>query len=459
MAKTLKSITATVPPAWVRSKSGRTLAPTQGEALSRSTQFLFLIFVAYTACPIIEVPGLDLSLSALILLFIAIEIFLSGSFGWVQQYSGWIILAGFFWLGILLSLVGNIFLGEGAAFDLDNWKQVLRYAYWMVAFVTTIYVVSTARMGPRVVKAITWAILITALFRWGEAVLFGKVGAWTMGGLFALTQNMYGILFSTYAPCLLVPLVSREGRRWPAILAALIVWGAVAINGSRSSWIAVSLGIFVFMGLYAVAQPARMQRLLPLILLPVVLCGLLWLAPQVYTEKVAERFDTFHHLEQDKSYNIRKLMIQKGWRMFLDSPLFGAGAGNFRKEMVKLDIDKGTLSGSQKHFNKKSSHNSYIALLGETGLAGCLPFGILLLLLVVKGHKAAMILSRQEETWALGIYVGFLMMSLHLWALSGLTGTGTWVMYGIVAALISSARKDSDDMQTIPQSIARRAKK
>jgi hypothetical protein len=403
--------------------------------------------VAYTACPIIEVPGLDLSLSAVILLFIAVEIFLSGSLGWVQQYSRWIILAGFFWLGILLSLVGNIFLGEGAAIDLDNWKYVLRYAYWMVAFVTTIYMVSTARLGPRVVKAITWAILVTALCRWGEALLFGKVGAWTKGGLFTMSQNSYGLLFSTYAPCLLVPLLSREGRRCPAIMATLLVWGAVAINGSRSSWIAVSLGICVFMGLYAVAQPARMHRLLPLILLPAVLGGLLMLAPQVYTEKIAERFDTFQRLDQDKSFNSRNILIQKGWRMFLDSPLFGAGSGSFRKIMVVLDLPKDMRYASKGHFNRIASHNSYTTLLAETGLAGCLPFGILLLLLVVKGCKAAMILVRREEVWALGIYVCFLMMSLHLWALGGLTGTSPWVMYGLVASLaVTASRKHGEDI-------------
>lgn len=455
MAKSLKLASAKPPAPWVGPKSGRPLAP----ALSRSTQFLFLIFVAYTACPIIAVPGLDLSLSALILLFIVVEIFFSGSLGWVQQYSGWVILAGFFWLAILLSLVGNIFLGEGAAIDLFNWKQVLRFAYWMVAFVMTIYVVSTARLGTRVVKAITWAILVTALFRWGEALLFGKVGAWAEGGLFTMTQNSYGILFSSYAPFLLVPLVSREGRRWPAIMVALVVWGAIAINGSRGAWIAVSLGICVFMGLYAVARPAQMYRLVPLILLPVMLGGLLMLAPHVYTETFRERFDTFQRLDQDKSFNIRRLMVQKGWRMFLDSPLFGAGAGNFPKEMVKLNIEEGLRYGSQQHFNKMSAHNSYIALLAETGLAGCLPFGVLLLLLVVRGCKAAIILVQREEVWALGIYVGFLMMSLHLWALAGLTSTGPWVMYGLVASLISTARKDDDNIQTMPRPVGRQAKK
>ena len=97
------------------------------------------------------------------------------------------------------------------------------------------------------------------------------------------------------------------------------------------------------------------------------------LAPRVYTETFAERFDTFHHLDQDKSYKIRLLMIQKGWRMFLDSPLFGAGAGTFTKDAVKLDLDKEMRYGSQKHFNKKSPHNPYITLLAETGLAGCRP--------------------------------------------------------------------------------------
>jgi O-antigen ligase len=184
--------------------------------------------------------------------------------------------------------------------------------------------------------------------------------------------------------------------------------------------------------------------MLPLILLPVVLGGLLMLAPRVYTEQVAERFDTFQHLDQDKSYNVRQLMVQKGWRMFLDSPLFGAGAGNFIKEKVKLDLDKSNRYGSQKMFNKKAAHNSYLELLAETGLAGCLPFGILLIGLVIKGCRAVLLLARREDYWALGLYVGFLMMSLHMWAIGVLTSTGTWVMYGLTAAIIVTANKDSE---------------
>ncbi|MDD3580664.1 MAG: O-antigen ligase family protein [Desulfobacca sp.] len=424
-----------------------TLTGEQGRTLSKATIYLFLIFVAYTACPIIDVPGLDLSLSALILLFIAIEIFLGGSLDWLAGYSGWIMLAGLFWLGILMSLVGNILFGDQTNIDVDNWKYVIRFAYWMLAFLITIYVVSTTNLGPKIVQALIWAILLTSLFRWGEVIFFNKVGAWV--GTITMTQNTYGILFSTYTPCILVPLVSSNRKKWLAALAALLVWGAVVINGSRGSWISVSLGICLFMGMYAVAHPARIYRLVPLLLLPLVLGGALLLAPQVYTEKVAERFDTFQQLDQDKSFQTRQLMIQKGWKMFLDSPVFGAGAGNFRKEMVRLELSQVMRHVSQARLNRKSAHNSYLALLGETGLVGCLPFAMLILTLVIKGYQAVLALARREEFWGLGIYVGFLMMSLHLWALSGLTGTGTWVMYGLVAGMIVSTSRDIGNNATL----------
>ncbi len=434
--------------------SAKKLAPTMTnyqsgtgkKSLSKLTIFLFLLFVAYTACPIIEVPGVDLSLSALILLFIAIDIFLGGDFSWLADYSGWIILAALFWLGILLSVAGNLFFGDKDTIDIDNWKQVLRFAYWLVAFLVTIYVVATARLGPRVVTVLCWAILITALFRWGEALLFNKIGAW--GGTMTMTQNGYGILFSTYAPFLLVPLVSRGARLWWAVPSALLVWGAVVINGSRGSWIAVTLGICLFVVMYAVAQPTRAYRLLPLLFLPALLGGILLAAPEIVREKVEERYATFQKLDQDKSFQSRQVLIQKGWRMFLDSPLIGAGAGNFRKETVKLELSGALRGASQQHLNRKSAHNSYMVLLSETGLAGTLPFILLLVILVWRGGLAALALARQEEFWGLGIYVGFLMMSLHLWALSGLTNTGTWVMYGLVVGLIALTQQNNSQGKT-----------
>jgi hypothetical protein len=45
----------------------------------------------------------------------------------------------------------------------------------------------------------------------------------------------------------------------------------------------------------------------------------------------------------------------------------------------------------------------------------------------------------------MGVYTAFVGMSIHLWVFAGLTGTSTWVMYGLVGGLIETARRMSED--------------
>jgi len=116
--------------------------------------------------------------------------------------------------------------------------------------------------------------------------------------------------------------------------------------------------------------------------------------------------------------------------------LTGVGISRWRKESVPLEIPRVLQYGSQTYYDNKSSHNSYISFLAENGLLGSLPFGFLLLTLMLRGYQAASALARHDQIWALGIYAGFLGMSVHLWSLSGLTGTAPWFVYGLVAAMI-----------------------
>ena len=55
---------------------------------------------------------------------------------------------------------------------------------------------------------------------------------------------------------------------------------------------------------------------------------------------------------------------------------------------------------------------------------GAVPLAFLLLVLAVGGYGAAGRLARRGQVWALGVYAGFIGMSIHLWALSGLTVHG-----------------------------------
>jgi len=405
---------------------------------SRRTQLLFLAFATYLVLPIIDVPLLGLSVSAPILFLVALDVFFGRQKVELHRYSRWIILGYTFWFGLLLSLAGNNLLG---AFDFSSSDALtlVRFAYWVLAFVITVIFVSTTDLENRLAVALGLAILVLTGFRLYEAIVFGRWGAWTNPRL--LTQNMYGIQFSTFSSfALLLPFLLKGRWRTLAFGAIVLMIIAIAGNGSRSSWLAAGTSSLVFFLLYAVTQRRGVRNVQTLITAgAAVIVILISIVPSSVLEPIQQRFTTFDRIEEDKSFAIRELMVQKGWRLFLDNPLFGAGIGHFRQASTPLDIPRVLQYAGQEHFNVKSAHNSYMALLGETGLAGILPYGFLMLTLILGGLRATIKLARSGEVWAVAAYAGFIGMSIHLWTLSGLTGTAPWFMYGLVAAIIQRA--------------------
>ena len=74
---------------------------------------------------------------------------------------------------------------------------------------------------------------------------------------------------------------------------------------------------------------------------------------------------------------------------------------------------------------------------------GTLPFAVLALVLLVGGGRAAWRHSRRGDLWAIPVYAGFVGMCLHLWSLSGLTGTAAWFVMGLVAAVMQREAQES----------------
>ena len=55
-------------------------------------------------------------------------------------------------------------------------------------------------------------------------------------------------------------------------------------------------------------------------------------------QPINERFARLEQYQEDKSFNIRLLMIQKSQILFEENPLFGAGLGQFTKSNVDLQL-------------------------------------------------------------------------------------------------------------------------
>ena len=402
---------------------------------------LFFIFAAYLVVPLYDVPLMGLSLSAPLLFFIAVEIFVKPQKPLWRRYFGWMTIGYLFWVGLLMSLAGNAVQGSAIAFTSADTITLIRFAYWVLAFLITMIIVANGGFHRQLTMLLGIAVLALAGLRLYEAIALGKWGAWTSPRL--LSQNSYGVQFSSFAPYGLWLALSFKGlRRWAIALCVLLMWLAIAVNGSRSSWIAGSIGTAVFLFLYALSQKRRQTWEVAVFVSAFVL--LLSVLPTSAMEPISERFASLQKTEQDKSYAIRLLMNQKGERLFRQNPLFGAGAGRFTRASVPLDIPKLLRYAPQEHFDVKSPHNSYIKLLAETGLAGTVPFAFLLAFLATRGLMSTIRLARAGETWPIPIYAGFIGLSIHFWTLSGLTGTAPWFVYGLVAAVIEYARRQQE---------------
>ena len=416
--------------------------------IPKSIITLWFIFTLYLVLPLVEVPLLGLSLSAPIFFFIALYCIFKPPQPWPTAIQKWILLAALIWSGIVISTLINGILRSGSGMDTESWTLLVQNAYWLLTFVITSYFASRANILERTAKLLGWAVFALALARLFEAVIWGAVNTYESVTRI-LTPNDYGFLFSTFFPFLLVPLFAvKGGNKFLPITRVLIVAGAIAINGSRSSWISVAAGtiFFILLLFFLRSRKVGMTLFLLSALVVSILLGLN-LLPEPVQSAISLRASTFQNLEQDKSYVFRKLMVQKGLKLFEESPIIGVGASRFRKESVELELSGVFRFYSQSSFDRKSAHNSYVGFLAETGLIGSIPLLVLILMLAFQGVKSAVSHARRGDLWALSVMASFVGMSIHMWTISALAATVTWFAYGLVAALIVLEQHFQETMQ------------
>lgn len=396
---------------------------------------LFLALAVYIVVPLGDVPGLGVSLSAPLFAWAAVEAMAQTRMG---LRGPWMFWAALVWLGCLLSLAVNLMSGRLISIESDEAVLLVRFAFWLAVFLVTAATVAHFRRPGQIAVALGVGAAALSLLRLAEGVL---TGVWGGGNPRWLSQNDYGFGFSAFLPFLLWLAVTAKGlARGAAIAAAGAAWIAVGGNGSRSSWVAALCAALVLASTLALAGRLRVGLLSSVAACVLVLATVVSVVPSIASSPL-ERLDSLQTLEQDKSFRTRILLIEKGWAIFEQSPVFGVGLGRFTKVRHDADLrDAGWLD--EDDLNRRTPHNAYIKALAETGVVGALPLACLFILLALRGAPAAIRLTRRGETWAAAVLAGAAGMSLHLWTMSGLTGTGTWFLLGLVAALIERDREE-----------------
>lgn len=395
---------------------------------------LFLVAIGYQAVPAIDLPGVGLSLSAVLFAVVALEVFARPHNGLrLRPFTGWITVSYLLWMTWLLSIGVNLY--SGIEISLSNIFNIVAYSYWLVVFVMTTMLGSDDKMLRKMVIALGIGAIILAVARLGEGVIYQNWNREADTELF--NPNTYGILFSSMTPFMLIlPFLLRGWKTIISIVGVIIMLVAIVVTGSRSSWIAVALSAGLFFTLYFFSQRQITSRFKFVPLLVVAALALM-LLPNSILSGFTVRLATLSDINNDNDYIFRLVMQQRALRLLEEHPLFGVGLGNFTVAgSVDLTIPDRLSHLSLEDFAERSSHNAYLGYLAQTGLISSIIFALLLAVLALRGLQAAFYLAKRGEIWAIAAYAAFVGNSIHLWALAGLGTTGTWLLYGLVAALI-----------------------
>ena len=404
--------------------------PTQYPAYVTS---LFVLFAAYLAVPIVELPVLGLSLSAVLMVIIADRVLLKGNLYFGPRYRPFSWLFVLLALGVLLSASFAI-MADRAAVPMTSLRMVLRFMYWSTVSFVTMRIVAEVdiqrRLGlwiQRGVKLLT-VVLAVAVFL----------------GVELLTPNMFAVQLTMFSPFLLPGLLRPGKPRLNAGLWLGAIWGLSLMNGSRQGLIVLALQLVLFFGLVAVHSKRRLRAFLLAPVLAAVagvgLWGAITFAPASITDRITRKVAATEAIDSDKSWQFRLVKNQHARRVFASSPIVGVGVGGMRESEVPLDLPAVFRGASLRQFYDASSHNSHLQMLAETGLIGFVPWVSLLGILLLGGLSVMRDEIRGERYFVLAAFLGVAGISVQLWVIAAHTSTAPFFLFGCLAGAIVKAR-------------------
>lgn len=229
----------------------------------------------------------------------------------------------------------------------------------------------------------------------------------------------------------------NAAKRAAALLAGTLVTAAAILTYSRGG----ALALACVLGLSLLARRVHLRQLAFGV-------GLLVLLALLLPTGFARRLETFTQflpgqekvLRPDSSFEQRKLFARVAWRIFLDHPLLGVGAGNYTLHFDEYAEEVGSVSREYEDLGQLHyPHNLYLEIAAETGILGLFAFvaalaaGLSTLRTAATRFRLAGDIGSASVCRAFEIaIVGYLVSSLFL---HGHFARYLWMLLGFAAAL------------------------
>jgi hypothetical protein len=136
-------------------------------------------------------------------------------------------------------------------------------------------------------------------------------------------------------------------------------------------------------------------------------------------------------LSLDKSWLIRKLMVDKGKEIASNYPIFGIGPNNFNNYSADINSynEIQRLSGRSKSFyNELSAHNSYVQIIAEFGIFG---FGLFITFIFLVNLFFLRNLFSTTLSMNSVPLISFLGISIQFYVISSITGAISWFIISL----------------------------
>lgn len=226
--------------------------------------------------------------------------------------------------------------------------------------------------------------------------------------------------------------LKRFGRIITFIIFIFFIF-SLLVEERRAGFILVTLSI-----LFSYFKKIRLKSIFNILFLTLIFISFLSISNiERFIESRSQRIHTIVYkssdvLNYDKSYLIRRAMVEKSIIIFKENMINGIGLNNFPKYNVNI---KGNFKGfeyiSNKQLNNKSAHNSYLVILSEGGLILAMPIFLLILFNLFNFFKNYNNFSSIE----LSYLISSIAMFAHLYFISAILNVFTWFLISIVTVI------------------------
>jgi O-antigen ligase len=250
-----------------------------------------------------------------------------------------------------------------------------------------------------------------------------------------VSPNSYSFTVICFSPLAIAHVMRAWGKK-PAMILYLALSSIQLFEGRRVGFVVAS--VIGFMILYA--QRLRVKQ-------ATLLIGLIFGVPTVLTMDTLQEtirlsneriYDLLYNSDEitrsDKSYLVRKAMVQKGLAMYNNDPFTGIGLNNFASYEIDFDyyLEGSTIRLQRQSVEEKSAHNSYIFLLAEGGLLLLVPF-LILIVIVIFYH---LLQYNAVPIDSIPVFAGFVGMAVHMLFISEVVNVHAWFLIGLASASI-----------------------